>query len=50
MYNLYAGDCSFNKDYTNGCDTRIRNFVRHANIVQRVKICYKIKIDFRVLV
>ena len=34
MYNLYAGDCSFNKDYTNGCDTRIRNFVRHANIVQ----------------
>ena len=50
MYNLYAGDCSFNKDYTNGCGTRIRNFVRHANIVQRVKICYKIKIDFRVLV
>ena len=50
MYNLYAGDCSFNKDYTNGCDIRIRNFVRHANIVQRVKICYKIKIDFRVLV
>ena len=48
MYNLYAGDCSFNKDYTNGCDTRIRNFVRHANIVQRVKICYKIKIDYRV--
>ena len=47
MYNLYAGDCSFNKDYTNGCDTRIRNFVRHANIVQRVKICYKIKIDSR---
>ena len=45
MYNLYAGECSFNKDYTNGCDTRIRNFVRHANIVQRVKICYKIKID-----
>ena len=45
MYNLYAGDCSFNKDYTNGYDTRIRNFVRHANIVQRVKICYKIKID-----
>ena len=50
MYNLYAGDCSFNKDYTNGCDTRIRNFVRHANIVQRVKICYKIKIDSGVLV
>ena len=49
MYNLYAGDCSFNKDYTNGCDTRIRNFVRHANIVQRVKICYKIKIDSGVL-
>ena len=24
--------------------------VRHANIVQRVKICYKIKIDFRVLI
>ena len=50
MYSLYAGDCSFNKDYTNGCDTRIRNFVRHANIVQRVKICYKIKIDSGVLV
>ncbi len=50
MYNLYAGGCSFNKDYTNGCDTRIRNFVRHANIVQRVKIRYKIKIDYRVLV
>ena len=50
MYNLYAGDCSFNKDYTNGYDTRIRNFVRHANIVQRVKICYKIKIDSGVLV
>ena len=50
MYSLYAGDCSFNKDYTNGCDTRIRNFVRHANIVQRVKSCYKIKIDSGVLV
>ena len=50
MYNLYAEECSFNKDYTNGCDIRIRNFVHHANIVQRVKICYKIKIDFRVLV
>ena len=50
MYNLYAGECSFNKDYTNGCDTRIRNFVRHANIVQRVKIRYKIKIDSGVLV
>ena len=50
MYNLYAGECSFNKDYTNGCDTRIRNFVRHANIAQRVKICYKIKIDSGVLV
>ena len=50
MYNLYAGDFSFNKDYTNGCDTRIRNFVRHANIVQRVKTCYKIKIDSGVLV
>ena len=24
--------------------------VRHANIVQRVKTCYKIKIDFRVSV
>ena len=24
--------------------------VRHANIVQRVKTCYKIKIDYRVLV
>ena len=24
--------------------------VRHANIVQRVKRCYKIKIDFRVLI
>ena len=47
MYSLYAGGCSFNKDYTNGCDTRIRNFVHHANIVQRVKTCYKIKIDFR---
>ena len=47
MYNLYAGDCSFNKDYTNG--TAVRH-VRHANIVQRVKIRYKIKIDFRVLV
>ena len=44
MYNLYAGDCSFNKDYTNG------TAVRHANIVQRVKICYKIKIDYRVQV
>ena len=33
MYRQYKGDCSFNKDYTNGCDTRIRNFVRHANIV-----------------
>ena len=50
MYNLYAGDGSFNKDYTNGCNTRIRNFVRHANIVQRVKIRYKIKIDSGVLV
>ena len=50
MYNLYAGNCSFNKDYTNGCDTRIRNFVRHANILQRVKTCYKIKIDSGVLV
>ena len=50
MYNLYAGDCSFNKDYTNGCDTRISNFVRHANIAQRVKSCYKIKIDSGVLV
>ena len=50
MYNLYAGECSFNKDYTNGCDTRIRNFVRHANIAQRVKICYKIKIDSGVLI
>ena len=48
MYRQYAGDCSFNKDYTNGCDTQIRNFVRHANIVQRVKSCYKIKIDSRV--
>ena len=42
MYNLYAGDCSFNKDYTNGGAVR---HVRHANIVQRVKNCYKIKID-----
>ena len=50
MYSLYAGGCSFNKDYTNGCDTRIRNFVHHANIVQRVKTCYKIKIDYRVQV
>ena len=50
MYSLYAGDCSFNKDYTNGYDTRIRNFVRHANIVQRVKSCYRIKIDSGVLV
>ena len=50
MYRQYKGDCSFNKDYTNGCDTRIRNFVRHANIVQRVKTCYKIKIDSGVLV
>ena len=50
MYRQYKGDCSFNKDYTNGCDTRIRNFVRHTNIVQRVKICYKIKIDSGVLV
>ena len=50
MYRQYEGDCSFNKDYTNGGDTRIRNFVRHANIVQRVKICYKIKIDSGVLV
>ena len=50
MYNLYAEECSFNKDYTNGCDIRIRNFVHHANIVQRVKICYKIKIDSRVLI
>ena len=48
MYRQYEGDCSFNKDYTNGGDTRIRNFVRHANIVQRVKSCYKIKIDSRV--
>ena len=24
--------------------------VRHANIVQRVKSCYKIKIDYRVLI
>ena len=47
MYNLYAGDCSFNKDYTNG--TAVRH-VRHANIVQRVKIRYKIKIDYRVQV
>ena len=47
MYSLYEEDSSFNKDYTNGCDTRIRNFVRHANIVQRVKICYKIKINYR---
>ena len=45
MYNLYAGECSFNKDYTNG--TAVRH-VRHANIVQRVKIRYKIKIDYRV--
>ena len=50
MYRQYEGDCSFNKDYTNGGDTRIRNFVRHANIVQRVKIRYKIKIDSGVLV
>ena len=50
MYRQYKGDCSFNKDYTNGCDTRIRNFVRHANIVQRVKSCYRIKIDSGVLV
>ena len=50
MYRQYKGDCSFNKDYTNGCDTRIRNFVHHANIVQRVKIRYKIKIDSGVLV
>ena len=50
MYRQYEGDCSFNKDYTNGGDTRIRNFVRHANIVQRVKSCYKIKIDSGVLV
>ena len=21
MYRLYEGDCSFNKDYTNGCVT-----------------------------
>ena len=47
MYNLYAGECSFNKDYTNG--TAVRH-VRHANIVQRVKIRYKIKIDYRVQV
>ena len=50
MYSLYEEDSSFNKDYTNGCDTRIRNFVRHANIVQRVKIRYKIRIDSGVLV
>ena len=47
MYNLYAGECSFNKDYTNGGAVR---HVRHANIVQRVKIRYKIKIDYRVQV
>ena len=47
MYSLYEEDSSFNKDYTNG--TAVRH-VRHANIVQRVKIRYKIKIDFRVLV
>ena len=44
MYSLYAGDCSFNKDYTNG------TAVRHTNIVQIVKIRYKIKIDYRVQV
>ena len=42
MYSLYEEDSSFNKDYTNG--TAVRH-VRHANIVQRVKIRYKIKID-----
>ncbi len=47
MYSLYEEDSSFNKDYTNG--TAVRH-VRHANIVQRVKSCYKIKIDYRVLV
>ena len=41
MYSLYEEDSSFNKDYTNG--TAVRH-VRHANIVQRVKIRYKIKL------
>ena len=29
---------------------RTASAVRYANIVQRVKTCYKIKIDYRVLV
>ena len=29
---------------------KIMSFRHHANIVQRVKTCYKIKIDYRVLV
>ena len=49
MHRVYAGSCSFNKDYTNGLHPNSDGVRRPlANIVQRVKSCYKIKIDSRV--
>ena len=34
MYNLYTGDCSFNKDYTNGCAPEL-------GILSAMQISYK---------
>ena len=48
MHRVYAGSCSFNKDYTNGLHPNSDGVRRPlANIVQRVKSCYKIKFNSR---
>ena len=58
---LFQADCSINSKLNNSKSQvksritpnsklliRTADAVRHANIVQRVKTCYKIKIDYRV--
>ena len=53
-YNTFLGELTSSTpievttQHTYSCQKRLH--VHHANIVQRVKTCYKIKIDSRVLV
>ena len=53
-YNTFLGELTSSTPievttlHTYSCQKRLH--IHHANIVQRVKTCYKIKIDFRVQV
>ena len=53
-YNTFLGELTSSTPievttlHTCSCQKRLH--IHHANIVQRVKTCYKIKIDYRVLI